>query len=388
MIDSALGDRFLSLDDSALLNRVFKTDDPEVLAPPIALGELAELPTIRLRYDVRPPARTERAFVWCGHCRRRTHWKGYVIELADGVLATLGHECGDHQFGFSFGAVQNAFDQEADRQELLGFAVRLRRASGQFTQAIDRLRHSATVASYDDARLSLKAQWPELWKALLKAERADGVLETELQKPDPTGDRNLLRKVQEEFRRELDAAKSDRRYYNAVWDQMVQTYADRGGKILVERKPYGRLVGRDFLELGSPLADRLTDIANSFSKACQPLWRSTSSALTNRTLKGLKREVSNCLEAAEAVALRYEVANQFWSRANLEAIAAWGPEATQVGLRWRVEGLQLVSSGGSGAGLVAPLRAPGELADLRAFRNAVGVNGARSEGNGDVRTAA
>lgn len=121
MADGSLSYSFLSLADRQLLTERLTTTDPEADTSRIRLEKQNPGPPIILRYDVAPgpDEDADREYVWCGHCGRPTHWRGYVVEAEGGTLVNLGGMCGVKHFGFEFGAVENAFDERVERQAIL-----------------------------------------------------------------------------------------------------------------------------------------------------------------------------------------------------------------------------------------------------------------------------
>ena len=98
--------------DAKLLGKAFRVQDPEALSGLIQeIPENTELPIIEYKYDITPSSKYERDFVYCAHCKKRTHWKGYVISLGNNQRALIGHCCGKKQFGFDFGRVENTFSR-------------------------------------------------------------------------------------------------------------------------------------------------------------------------------------------------------------------------------------------------------------------------------------
>ena len=75
-------------------------------------------------YDETPPggrkANPNPEFVWCCHCQKPTHWKGYVIQDGDGELFIIGAQnCGKDHYGVQFDSAEAQFNNQLRRQSVL-----------------------------------------------------------------------------------------------------------------------------------------------------------------------------------------------------------------------------------------------------------------------------
>jgi hypothetical protein len=145
---------FLSERDKLLLVREFDVPQPEALPGLVErLPDNVAMPTILFRYDVTPDGgmkkKDARPFVCCAHCHAARHWRGFVLELAEGPLALIGEDCGEKQFGIDFRRVESDFHSARNRQDDLQRLIEIRRLLPAFEQELDVLRSSAAMGAFD-----------------------------------------------------------------------------------------------------------------------------------------------------------------------------------------------------------------------------------------------
>jgi hypothetical protein len=174
-------DDFLTVADRLLLLREFDAPEPESLPGLVdTLPPGTPTPTILYRYHVRPKGGMQnkhlRPFIRCAHCEGKRHWKGFVIQLDDGSLALLGHNCGEDQFGIDFRRVEADFHTARNRQADLRRLLEVRRLIPAFEQELDGLRYSGAMVAFDAYMAGLR-RFGKLRLFLQDtARRNDGVL--------------------------------------------------------------------------------------------------------------------------------------------------------------------------------------------------------------------
>lgn len=145
---------FLSERDKLLLVRKFDVPQPEALSGLVErLPDNVAMPTILFRYDVTPDGgmrkKDARQFVSCAHCHAARHWRGFVLELAEGPLALIGEDCGEEQFGIDFRRVESDFHTARNRQGDLQRLIEIRYLLLPLERELDMLRSSAAVGTFD-----------------------------------------------------------------------------------------------------------------------------------------------------------------------------------------------------------------------------------------------
>ena len=105
------------LTDFELKDRVFAISEPETLTGlTVFIPPSTSTPTIEFQYNVTPPAKRSRPWVYCVHCGRPTHWRGYVVKFDGGVRCLIGKDCGAKYYGADFHLFEKEFDAQRKRQ--------------------------------------------------------------------------------------------------------------------------------------------------------------------------------------------------------------------------------------------------------------------------------
>lgn len=325
MADGARVETFLSDADRRLLSETLTTSDPEAGTVRLRLPKSKPGPPIVMRYDVTPPLGGDRSrpYVWCGHCYRATHWKGYVVELPDGTLVNLGGVCGPKHFGFDYGAVENAFDAKADRQSLLPRIARLKSALPILSEALTSLRDCPATRHADELRSGFRAQYPRLWRSLHSFVAAGGMeLVTTRTIADPEATARTRSNIKERFQRLIAEAsgKTARTRARREMTEALESVEEKSREVTTR---HGVLDGRAFLVWDDSLAEALTRLRLEIGNVHEKLSVDSSDALSNQAMKEALRDSLRLLSEADKASDRYAETAAFWREENLAAVVGW-----------------------------------------------------------------
>lgn len=161
--------------DLQLLALRFRISDP--------LNTLSNLTTAKPDPDIRPKivgyydekpfggrlSNPDIPFLWCCHCQKRTHWKGYVVDNGTGVTFMIGSECGKEHYGADFEAVEKTFrDQQQRQQSLKSYLNLLHKISGLDLE-ISKILNCSFLQLHDKRSAEFAKAAPHAFKALKKA---------------------------------------------------------------------------------------------------------------------------------------------------------------------------------------------------------------------------
>lgn len=325
MADYLTLDSFLGPKDRHLLTQSMTTSDPEASTQRIRLGALGKPPAILLQYDVTPPKAEaqKRAYVWCGHCGKHTHWRGYIVELEEGPRVNIGRDCGSQQFGLSFNTVENSFNARLERQNLLPHISRLHRALPVLQGAVRAmLQHPATTDA-DDLAAGLEARALRLWRHLQSSAHSSilqlSTFETVL---DREGMEQTRANIRARFAREIESAPTKTARTKARLG-MRDALASVGERYREEVTEYGVLHGAGFAGRGMRLGQTLGLLSRGLHELSDQLQVADSDALSDQSIKNALQSARNLLSQADQASDTFALAAEFRNGANLARLAAW-----------------------------------------------------------------
>lgn len=156
----------LSIHDKKLLSRNFTVSNPETLENVIkSVPSDYETSLVEFEYDENPGPNANRDKIWCAHCKKYNHFKGYVMN-AEGVRYTIGHVCGSEIYGLEFNTIKRKFTQQKDRQQLVSQLRSLHENLPELTNEISILCDSTSFAQMDVIQRELQNNFKELTQKL------------------------------------------------------------------------------------------------------------------------------------------------------------------------------------------------------------------------------
>lgn len=309
----------LSPADAALLAASLTTGDPEGQTARLRIAT-TDAPEIVQRYNVAPPKDEERPYVWCAHCGKPTHWKGYVVRLLTGELVNLGHDCGSKQFGFQFGTVENEFNALVDRQVLLRRLLRIRQVAPDVRRLTRKLSFAEETLAFDDARTAMLRSWPVVWRSLRAASRS-GRLITQVVVADPEEASRQKKSIRRYHEQQMEAAptRTARERLRKEMQAALAAVRDVTREVTTD---HGVLRGADFLQLQGTLEAGWQELNRQARLVCDAA-ETGSGQLSVATLRNLARKSDDLLDRAAKLAVHHSSCEEFWRPDNLKRVASW-----------------------------------------------------------------
>ena len=114
-------------------------------------------------------ANSDVPFVWCCHCKKPTHWKGYVIRDDTGEVFIIGAQnCGKQHFGVNFEEAERNFKGLLSRQKALNRWHDVAEKGPEIGKAIEALLRSKTLAKVESKKLEIRKGSQECVQRLAK----------------------------------------------------------------------------------------------------------------------------------------------------------------------------------------------------------------------------
>jgi len=359
--DLALPPSLLSPADTALLETDLVTGDPESRTTRLRLTTTVP-PEILQRYNVAPPKGEERPYVWCAHCSKPTHWKGYVVKLATDELVNLGHDCGRQQFGFEFGTVENEFNALVERQALLRRLVKIRRVAPEVSKLVRALSYSEETLAFDDARAGLLSTWPVLWRALRSAS-GTGRLITQVLVADPEEAARQKASIRRYHEKQMAGAPT-KTARERVRKEMQAALNDVGEVKREVTTDHGPLHGANFLQLQGSLESGWQDAHQRARLVCQTA-ETVSGQLSIPALRKLSRDTAELLDQISRLADCHSSCEAFWQPENLTRIVSWWAATGEAAPTLRKAASGLTDEKGASVASGAARRLPAALDRLQ-----------------------
>ncbi len=154
--------------DRQLRGLSFRYHDPENAIHKLNRGRPDRSRAIEVigYYDETPPGgrkdNPDAPFIWCCHCGKPTHWKGYVIRDDVGTTYIIGAEnCGRDHYGVHFEDAESRFKNQQSRQQALRrWDVAVSRAPA-LAEAVEALLRSEELAAVERVRGDIRRASPQ-----------------------------------------------------------------------------------------------------------------------------------------------------------------------------------------------------------------------------------
>ena len=114
-------------------------------------------------------ANPDQSFIWCCHCQKYTHWKGYIVEDGTGHRFTIGNKCGLDHYGAAFENVITSFNEKRARKGVLRTFHRLAAKVENLDHDIGAILACPDLLSLERKTKEIAAASPRGIKALREA---------------------------------------------------------------------------------------------------------------------------------------------------------------------------------------------------------------------------
>lgn len=348
--------------DAELLTRDFRVTDPlnsvqnlsrarpdPDLSPHI-VGFYEEAPSGGRAFNFDKP------FIWCCHCQKSTHWKGYVVEDATELRFTIGNDCGRDHYGAAFDLVVKSFNEERARKGVIRSFLRLATRIESLGEEINMLLACPHLATHE-------AKSREMFKA---APKAFGALKRAVE-------RGSLTAVRKTRNREAEALRDERyqralAHFQARPSEERRELRDAGLKpepddrpiIETEHVNFGVVSGTSLLGFDDPRRDGLAVV--SALRSFEAIQRKGTDSFSVKEIAAARRNLMDATDRLWHSLIGVSFGQKFFDRANLERISSWS-ECFR-GFDFYTDGTDLfVSDGGAPAARICPI-ATGDIATV------------------------
>lgn len=333
MADFRSADSFVGPQDRQLLTQSMTTSDPEASTQKIRLPTLDGPPSILLQYDVTPAkvVSRKRPYVWCAHCGKNTHWRGYIVELAEGPQVNIGKDCGSQQFGLSFNAIENSFNAQLERQNLVPHISRLHHALPTLLDSVKSLMSHPGTRDADELADGLQSRAPRLWR-YLQSEASSSIVQLKIYRTvlDSEAVARTKENIRAHFARETEAA-STRTARTKARLALREALASVGERYREEVAEYGLLRGTGFAGRRERLGQTLGSLSRALHELSDQINVTNSDALSDKVIKSALQQSRELLSQADRASDAFAYAAAFRRSANLTNLAAWA-NASDLGL--------------------------------------------------------
>lgn len=363
----------LWIDDAALLGTELRYRDPEHSIPQLTRGvpDPSAEPTIIGWYDETPPGGlsnyASRPYVWCCHCGKPTHWKGWVVQDASGNVYIIGQEtCGRDHYGFAFKNVERKFSQVRERQRDLRIWSEFRPLLDPGLVDIEALMASKGLADHDLKRTEIKRASSTAFSILQKIAKSSSPLMRY------TSERDFAAEETRKQRYEAALATFNARPVRERRKLTAQGFAPEEETHPIyrrEERNLGVMIGTSLVIDDGDVRERAL-AARKALKAALVVANKGTEGTSTKELREVRKATCNALDELLGELNRLIFAKLFFEPANLARIAEWSQGYEQ--FRFRADGDNLVIwDRNVGTKIVSPI---GELdlpqrEGLEAFRH-------------------
>lgn len=340
--------------DAELLDFQFRIADPLNSIDRLSRDKpsRASLPEIIAYYDETPfggrVANPDEPFLWCCHCQKDTHWKGYVVEDETTNRYTIGNRCGLEHYGAQFEQVERSFNERRARQGILRAFIRLSAKIENLEDSLQTILDCPELKSLESATKEMFSFAPRAFKTLLRSV-----------------ERGSLVAVKRSRDFEAESVRSDRyekaiARYQSLPSEERRALRDSGLKPEFEDEPifvsetidFGFVTGTSALGLDDPRKEAL--LSRSALKEFRRVQNKGTDQFSPKELSTVRRNLSESIDRLRNHLTGASFAEEFFSADNLNRLENWS--GCFRGFSFRKDGKSLVAQDeGSSAITITPI---------------------------------
>ena len=309
--------------DAALLSVEFRIRNPLETVESLSATkpDPDDAPTILGFYDDTPSggrmANPDARFIWCCHCQKETHWKGYVVESSVGSRFTIGNSCGQDHYGATFDATERNFREKRARQGVLRAFFRLLSKIDGLEEEIEHILSFDGLKDHEKKVRELKQAAPKAYQTLKRAaERGalSAIKKTRNFEAEKERESRYLRSV-EQFR---SLPSEERRQLR---DDGLKPELDDEPIIDLRHEDYGYVTGTSILGFVDPRANALA-VRNHLAEFRKIEKRGTD-AFASKIITSKRRDLLESSKCLRDSLISMSFAKTFFFDQNLERITGW-----------------------------------------------------------------
>jgi hypothetical protein len=351
-----LGARILP--DSELLKSEFRFSDPinsvDCLTRDKPDPNLS--PDIIGFYDETPSggriANPDKSYIWCCHCQKDTHWKGYIVEDGTSHRFTIGNKCGLDHYGAAFENVIASFNEKRARKGVLREFHRLATKIENLEKEIPVLLACPLLSAHERKYQEIDKASPNGMKALREAVgrgSLTGIIKT----------RNFAAEQEREDRYERAMLR-----YQSLPSEERRELRDQGQRPELDDSPiidsksvdFGYLIGTSIIGLSDP-RKRALELKHAFAEFQNILAKGTD-LFASKQIAIARRKLFDAAKALRDSLIDASFGEIFFEAENLKRISDWS--ACYRGFLFKTDDLNLIVEQNSGQDIVIkPLQTKG-----------------------------
>jgi len=294
-------------------------------------------------YDETPPGGRKsnpyHPFVWCCHCGKPTHWKGYVIRDSEDDLFIIGAQnCGRDHYGVHFEEAERAFNQQLRRQRALQRWDYVQLQIPIVTSRIDLALHSDELRQIDEARQAFKAASSDCYRQIVRHIQGRIPLKRRLSERDYDAENKRRR----QFERSIvafNAFSADER--RALRRDGLAPVEDHDPMFREWTEDYGQIEGGEFLIEEDDLRSRLLKVKSAIS-AIEAVAKLGTANVQTTKLSRLVADFRKALEDVFSRNIGLGFDSFFFATENVARLAKWADGFDHFGIEASDKGLVVI----------------------------------------------
>jgi hypothetical protein len=269
-------------------------------------------------------------YIWCCHCQKDTHWKGYVVENGNENRFTIGNNCGHDHYGASFSASEKHFNEKRARQGVLRAFLRLCSKIDGLEEEINSVLACEALKQHDGKREEMRRAAPKAFTALKRAVERGSL--SAIKKT-----RNVEAEMEraERYERALS-------HFRSHSSEKRRQLRDEGLMPEIDEKPiidsnsvdFGHVVGTSVLGFDDPRSDALEvrEALSDFRK----IEKAGTETFASKEIVTKRKRLMEATKALSGSLISISFAEAFFEHENLIRIANWS--ACFRGFTFRLDG--------------------------------------------------